>query len=127
MLDIDYVITIHDEIIKNFGGLPGHGRGGVGAIESALARVQSHVLYEGVADVFLIAALYAVAIARGHVFNDGYKRTGLTCALAYLYQQDVYIPEAPELEEIMVDVASGDIDAETLADIFSTLWVTQAQ
>lgn len=44
MLDIDYVITIHDEIIKNFGGLPGHGRGGVGAIESALARVQSHVL-----------------------------------------------------------------------------------
>jgi|SRR5690625_1501152 len=126
MLDISYVITIHDEIIKNFGGLPGYGRGGVGAIESALARIESHIHYEDVADVFLIAALYAVAIARGHIFNDGNKRTGLTCALAYLYQQDVHIPETPQLEEIMVDVASGDIDAETLADIFSTLWISQA-
>jgi|SRR5690625_999372 len=124
MLDIDYVITIHDEIIKNFGGLPGYGRGGLGAIESALARIESHMLYEGVDDVFAIAALYAVAIARGHIFNDGNKRTGLTCALAYLYQQEIYIPESPALEEIMVDVASGDIDAETLADIFSTLWVS---
>jgi len=38
MLDIDYVITIHDEIIKNFGGLPGHGRGGVGAIYTWTAK-----------------------------------------------------------------------------------------
>lgn len=126
MLDVDYVITIHDEIIKN-GGLPGYGRGGVGAIESALSRVKSHMLYKGVDDVFAIAALYAVAIARGHVFNDGNKRTGLTCALTYLYQQGINIPESPQLEEIMVSVASGEIDAETLADILGALWVSEAQ
>src|SRR5690625_3244874 len=105
MLDINYVITIHDEIIKDFGGLSGYGRGGLGAIESALARIESYMLYEGVDDVFAIAALYAVAIARGHIFNDGNKRTGMICALAYLYQQDVHIPDTPHLEEIMGDFA----------------------
>jgi death-on-curing protein len=28
-------------------------------------------------DVFDVAAMYAVAIARGHVFNDANKRTAL--------------------------------------------------
>ncbi|WP_261318313.1 type II toxin-antitoxin system death-on-curing family toxin [Burkholderia cepacia] len=52
------------------------GRGGV---ESALHRVENHAHYAGLDDVFGIAATYATAIARGHVFNDANKRTGLTC------------------------------------------------
>lgn len=123
MLDINYVITIHDQIIEEFGGLSGYGKGGVDAIEGALARVENHMHYTDVDDVFTIAALYAVAIARGHVFNDGNKRTGLTCALTYLHQQEIYIPKYDQLEDIMVDVASGIINHETLANIFSSLWV----
>ncbi|TKR55317.1 type II toxin-antitoxin system death-on-curing family toxin [Allopusillimonas ginsengisoli] len=123
MLDVDYVITIHDEIIAQFGGLSGYGQGGRDAIESALSRIEHHAYYADVDDVFAIAALYAVAIARGHVFNDGNKRTGLTCALTYLLQQDIFIPEVNQLEDIMVDVASGEIEHEVLADLFSALWI----
>lgn len=122
MLDTDYAIIIHDEIIAELGGLSGLGQGGRGAITSALNRIEAYAYYVGVDDVFTTAALYAVAIARGHVFNDGNKRTGLTCALTYLLQQEISIPKTPQLEEIMVDVASGEIDYETFASILSTLW-----
>ncbi|WP_256703124.1 Fic family protein [Burkholderia ubonensis] len=84
MLDLDYVITIRDEIIRNPGGLGGFAHGGRGAVEAALHCVENHAHFAGVDDVFGIAATYATAIARGHVFNDAYKRTGLTCACAHL-------------------------------------------
>ncbi|WP_240922320.1 type II toxin-antitoxin system death-on-curing family toxin [Burkholderia cepacia] len=80
MLDLDYVVTIHDEIIRDLGGLSGFAHAGRGGVESALHRVENHAHYAGLDDVFGIAATYATAIARGHVFNDANKRTGLTCA-----------------------------------------------
>lgn len=123
MLDVDYVITIHDEIIFEFEGLAGFAHSGRGGVEAALARIENHAAYAGVDDVFAIAALYAVAIAKGHVFNDGNKRTGLTCALTYLLEQGIFIPEAPQFEDIMVDVADGKIDHEELASVFSALWI----
>lgn len=69
MLDVDYVVTIHDEILTDLGGLAGFASGGRGGIESALARVDNHALYNGADDVFGIAAMYAVATARGHVLT----------------------------------------------------------
>lgn len=126
MLDVDYVITIHDEIVAELGGLPGLGGSGRGGLEAALGRVQAHAYYAGANDVFLIAALYAVAIARGHTFNDANKRTGLTCALTYLEQQGVIIQTRPELEEIMVEVADGRIDQEVLAEVLSSIWADGA-
>lgn len=123
LFDVEYVITIHDEIIAEFGGLPGFAGGGRGGVESALARVEHHAAYAGVNDVFAVAALYAVALARGHVFNDGNKRTGLACALTYLDQQGIVVPERAFLEDVMVDVAEGVVNAEDLSDLFSTLWV----
>ena len=122
MLDVEYVVTIHDEIIRDFGGLPGFAHGGRGGVEAALHRVENHAHYAGLDDVFGIAATYAVAIARGHVFNDANKRTGLTCALTYLEKQDVRISRQPELEDLMVDVASGIVTAEELAEYFSAVW-----
>ncbi|KVN79224.1 type II toxin-antitoxin system death-on-curing family toxin [Burkholderia ubonensis] len=114
MLDLDYVITIHDEIIRDLGG-----RGGV---EAALHRVENHAHYAGFDDVFGIAATYATAIARGHVFNDANKRTGLTCALTYLEQLGITIPRLADLEEIMVEVADGQVTSEELAEYLSAVW-----
>jgi death-on-curing family protein len=36
---------------------------------------KNRILYAELDDIFDIAAMYAVAIARGHVFNDANKRT----------------------------------------------------
>jgi death on curing protein len=122
VLDVDYVVTIHDEILTDLGGLAGFASGGRGGIESALARVDNHALYNGVDDVFGIAAMYAVAIARGHVFNDANKRTGLTCCLTYLDREGYAIPRTPDLEEAVVGVAQGAIDHEIFAAYLSGLW-----
>ncbi|KLU22224.1 death-on-curing protein [Caballeronia mineralivorans PML1(12)] len=124
MLDLDYVITIHDEILADFGGLPGFASGGKGGVEAALVRVDNHAHYNGINDVFGIAAMYTVAIARGHVFNDANKRTGLTCALTYLERENITIPRTPELEDAVVDVAKGAIDHETFASFLYGIWLT---
>lgn len=107
MLDIDFVLTVHDEIILEFGGLAGFAGGGLGAVQSALDRIENHALYAGLDDVLGIASLYAEAIARGHVFNDGNKRTALTCAIAYMEQQGFHVKRDPVLEDATVMLAEG--------------------
>ncbi len=123
MLDLDYVITIHDEILIDLGGLPGFAAGGRGGVEAALVRIENHAHYNGVTDVFGIAAMYTVAIAREHVFNDANKRTGLACALTYLERENITIRRTPELEEVVVDVAKGDIDHEMFASFLYGIWL----
>jgi death-on-curing protein len=113
MIDAAMVIEIHDLILSTEPGLiGGHGQG---PVEGALARVENRVLYQGLDDIFEIAALYAVAIARGHVFNDANKRTALVTALTYLSLQGVELAREPFLEEIMVWVAQGELDVEDLS------------
>jgi death on curing protein len=123
VLDLDYVITIHDELLTELGGLAGFAAGGRGGVEAALQRVENHAHYNGLDDVFGIASMYAVAIARGHVFNDANKRTGLTCALTYLAREGFVIPQASDLEEAVVRIARGVVDHETFAAYLSALWV----
>jgi death-on-curing protein len=72
LLSPDLVEAIHDRVL-NPGELPGRARDK--SLESALARVDNRMAYGMIADAFDLAAAYAMAIARGHCFNDGNKRT----------------------------------------------------
>jgi death-on-curing protein len=111
----DTVRAIHDEILRAEPGL--HGDLGADRLEGALARVDNRIAYADLDDVFGIAAMYAVAIARGHTFNDANKRTALVVALMYLSAQGVDIPRTDQLEDIMVGVAQGIIGESDLADV----------
>jgi len=64
--------------------------------------------------------MYAVAIARGHVFNDGNKRTALVCGLTFLARDQIAISRSAHLEAVMVDVAQGLVDARELARILQS-------
>lgn len=119
MIDASKVIEIHDLILREEPGL--HGSHGVGPLEEALARIDSRVDYEELDDIYEIAAMYAVALARGHVFNDANKRTALVTALTYLAIQGVDIPRDDRLEDIMVDVAEGNLDQQDLAELLYSL------
>ncbi|SHM60278.1 type II toxin-antitoxin system death-on-curing family toxin [Rhizobacter sp. OV335] len=119
MLDPQDVVDIHDLIVETEGGL--RGDHGLGAVEGALSRVINRITYMGMNDAYEIAAMYAVAIARGHVFNDANKRTALVSALTYLATQDITLPRSPQLEDVMVDVAQGHVEHAELADIFFSL------
>jgi death-on-curing protein len=52
-----------------------------GKLEGALARIDNAISYEGLDDVFEIAAKYALVIAQAHALSDANKRTGLMVAL----------------------------------------------
>ncbi|GJH08662.1 MULTISPECIES: type II toxin-antitoxin system death-on-curing family toxin [Caballeronia] len=125
LLNARYVIAVHDDILDLEGGLPGFAQAGPGGVEAVLARVENHAHYAGLDDIFGIAAMYAVAIARGHVFNDGNKRTALVCALTYLSVQGYDLSSTLEIEddlvEVMVEVAEGKIEREELADYLSVI------
>ena len=72
LLTTEMVEALHDAVLN-----PGElrGRAGDKSLDSALARVENRLAYGMIADVFDLAAAYAVAIAQGHCFNDGNKRT----------------------------------------------------
>lgn len=72
LLSADLVDLIHDEVV-NPGELAGRARDR--SLEGALSRVDNRLAYGMISDAFALAAFYAEAIAQGHCFNDGNKRT----------------------------------------------------
>lgn len=108
MITVDLVLAIHDTILESEPGLKG--LADFGKLESALARINNWMLYENTDNIFDIAALYAVAIAKAHAFPDGNKRTAMVTMLTYLDLQGVGIPPYHGLDDTMVDVASGKLD-----------------
>lgn len=121
-MEAAYVETIHDEIISTIGGLSGFAGSGRGGLEAALFRIKNHCDYSGLNDVFSIAALYAEALACGHVFNDGNKRTALTCALTYLAEQGINVPRERALEDAICCLAKREISREDFASILDIVW-----
>ncbi|WP_151638222.1 type II toxin-antitoxin system death-on-curing family toxin [Noviherbaspirillum aerium] len=117
------VIEIHDLILSTEEGLSGDY--GPGRLEGALGRVTNKVVYEGMEDVFDIAAMYAVAIGRGHVFVDANKRTALVTALAYLSIQGIDIDRDEKLEDMMVDVAEGTLEHHEFSELLYSIYAGQ--
>lgn len=114
------VCEIHDLILTQEPGLPGQRE--EDRLLGALARVEFAVTYDNVDDVFEIAGLYAMALARGHAFNDCNKRTALVTALTYLELQGIEVPRYRVFEEMMVQLAQGGIDYKGVAEILFTVW-----
>ncbi len=67
------VLFYHDIILKDT--VEDQGIAPHTSIESALHRIDHHITYDDLDDIYEIAALYGVAIAKGHCFNNGNKRT----------------------------------------------------
>lgn len=104
---------------------PGHrGRIDLSLLEGALGRIDNAILYDGLDDVFLIAAKYAMAIGTAHAFSDANKRTGLAVCLEYLSLNDCELElDCEPLADAMVDLVIGELSEASFADILYTLWV----
>ena len=92
-------------------GMPDPGRA-----EALIYRVQNRAHYEGVTDVFELAATYWVAIARGHIFNDGNKRTAFFITMTFIYRNGVRIRDTDNTREnLTVEAATGEKTVDQLA------------
>lgn|SRR3990167_450756 len=89
-LTLSEVLEIHTHQIDTYGG--SHGIREQGLLESACAQpMMSFSGHERYAPLFEKASAYAFFITKNHPFIDGNKRTGLHCALVFLYLNGVEI------------------------------------
>ena len=99
------VIAMHDWLLNQYGGLAGvrdHG-----ALDSIVARVENLSVYEQEKDLFVLAAAYLLAIARGHGLNDATKRTALMAALTFLSMNGITIKAPISFADYMAEAAQG--------------------
>ena len=114
LLSPELVEALHDAVL-NPGEISGRARDK--SLEGALARVDNRLAYGMVADVFDLAAAYAVAVARGHCFNDGNKRTAFRTMNAALALNGVRIRwDTEEVGQIIIRCAQGMMEDGDLAD-----------
>jgi death-on-curing protein len=108
LLREEEIITIHDSALFASGGL-----GGLSldkSLSGAIHRIHHHLTYEDVDDIYEIAALYAIVIAKGHVFNDGNKRTAMISMINFLSLNDINLVVSNQvIENMMVKVAEKKI------------------
>lgn len=110
-----WVDAIHYQQLQRFGGL--FGVRDAGAIDAALARPRNR--WEDTDDVDLpgLAAAYGFALTRTHGYVDGNKRIGFMAMAIFLDLNDwrLSAPE-PEVVQVMVAVAAGEMTEAELAD-----------
>jgi death-on-curing protein len=112
-LDLDIILDVQAEQLSLFGGADGVRDQGL--LESALARPLNKHAY-GEDSLAALAAAYAFGIARNHPFVDGNKRTAFASIIVFLGLNgiDFDVPPA-EATAVMLDLAAGTIEEETLA------------
>jgi death-on-curing protein len=107
------VDAIHDDQLKQHGGLPGVRD--EGAVESALARPKHLQTYSDDPSVHRLAAAYGVGLARNHGYRDGNKRTAFMAMYVFLRLNGQQIDaEEAVVVDLMKAVAQGDCDEEEL-------------
>ncbi|HHQ6628243.1 TPA: type II toxin-antitoxin system death-on-curing family toxin [Serratia fonticola] len=112
------VIEFHDRLISRDGGIPGMAE--PGRADALIHRVLNMHHYDGVTDIYDLAAVYLVAIARGHIFNDANKRTALLVAQVFLKRNGVQIMSSrisfDEMQIIAVNAATGEYTWKRVSD-----------
>lgn len=103
----DTVLTLHDQLIAEFGGTAGMRDNGL--LESALARPE-HLWAYGKPTIFELSASYAFGLAKNHPFVDGNKRIALVVAVLFLEINGLRF-EAPEPEAAIntLGLAAGTV------------------
>ncbi|ROP56383.1 death-on-curing protein [Enterobacter sp. BIGb0383] len=112
-ISAEEIIRFHDRLLSvtpGVAGMPEPGRA-----EALLFRVLNQYLYEGVTDIWQLAAMHLLAISRGHIFNDGNKRTALFITLLFLKRNNIDLVANPGFVDLTVDAAAGKLSLDEIA------------
>lgn len=111
-LTVEIVREIHAEAIARFGGSDGVRDSAL--LESAVAAPQASFggrsPYQ---DLTEVAAAYLYYLCRNHSFIDGNKRAALGSCIVFFRLNGIEPkPDGPEWEELVLAIASGNLDRE---------------
>lgn len=113
------VDAIHDEQLREHGGLPGVRDETV--LESALARPQQKWHDAGATDIPALAGAYALGLVRRHAYRDGNKRIGFLAMAAFLGLNGFELNATDaEVAAEFVALADGSVSEDALADWIRT-------
>jgi len=112
-ISAEEIVLFHDKLLSVTPGVPG--MADPGRAEALLYRVLNKYEYEGVNDIWLLAAMHLLAISRGHIFNDGNKRTALFITLLFLKRNGITFKANPDFVGMTVDAAAGRLSLEEIA------------
>ncbi len=111
-LTVEIVREIHAEAIARFGGSDGVRDSAL--LESAVAAPQAS--FGGRSpyrDPTEVAAAYLYYLCRNHPFIDGNKRAALGSCIVFFRLNGIEPkPDGPEWEELVLAIASGNLDRE---------------
>lgn len=107
------MIRFHDKLLEVTPGVAG--MSDRGRAEALIYRVLNKYEYEGVNDLWLLAAMHLLAISRGHIFNDGNKRTALFITVLFLKRNGITLAANPAWVDMTVDAAAGRLSPEDIA------------
>ena len=109
------VDAIHDDQLREHGGLPGVRD--ENALESALARAQQKWHYADEIDLAALAAAYAFGLVKNHAYRDGNKRIGFLAMITFLgLKGHEFQATDREVVTEMLALADGRVSEEQFAD-----------
>ena len=113
LLSVQQIVDLHDGVL-NPGELKGMAKDK--SLDGALSRVENRLAYGMISDVFALAAAYAMAVAQGHCFNDGNKRTAYRTLIVSLFLNGVTLNVAPTvIGDQIIRLAQGHLAEEDFA------------
>lgn len=116
-LSVTDVLYIHERILRDT--LEDKNLAKHTSIESAINRITDHVYYNNLNNIYEIGALYATAIAKGHCFNNGNKRTAMVSMIVFLLVNGIEVnADNQEIEDKIVELVEDKINQYELS-----LWI----
>lgn len=119
MTDIEF-LTAEDVCNIQKATLSGVPSSNIGLVEGAVTRVINQYLYNGISDIFELAALYLIAIAKAHAFPDANKRTAFQSAMMFLDANGISISESDSLTEITVKAADDTTNIQEIVEVLKS-------
>ncbi|MBU1837590.1 MAG: type II toxin-antitoxin system death-on-curing family toxin [Alphaproteobacteria bacterium] len=113
LLSAQQIVDLHDGVL-NPGELQGMAKDK--SLDGALSRVENRLSYGMITDVFALATAYAMAVAQGHCFNDGNKRTAYRTLIVGLFLNGVTLNVAPTvIGDQIIRLAQGHLTEDDFA------------
>ncbi|MDK1237813.1 type II toxin-antitoxin system death-on-curing family toxin [Cronobacter turicensis] len=112
-ISAEEIVRFNDRLLQVTPGVTG--MPDLGRAEALMYRVHNKYEYEGVNDIWLLTAMHLLTIARGHIFNDGNKRTALFITLLFLKRNGISVAANPAFVEMTVNAAAGSLSLEEIA------------